>query len=291
MKNVLKRKRIPIAPGPTRVCAFAKRRQDVRERRVADDDEDEVHGNHDQELAIAGDRPESSSPGAGVRRRGAWTRHHREYGQRERGVGDRVEHIQRLKRPQVLCRGDDEPGDRRPDTEAEVLRDAPERERGGTLLWRYQGDEQRLVRGAGRADPGTGDDRASERLPRPVDERKAGIAERARKVAGDQDRLGTKVIEQGSRGRCREGGCAQDRGKHQTGGGRREPPDLVQVDDLEREDQPIAEEADRIPCKSRTSRGRSVRQPLAGYSRIAIATGPGVSAAARTTAARWPRSG
>ena len=65
---------------------------------------------------------------------------------------------------------------------------------------REEQHEQRLVRGAGRADPGTADDRASERLPRPVDERKAGIAERARKIAGDQDRLGAKVIEQGSRG-------------------------------------------------------------------------------------------
>src|SRR5437868_5837990 len=32
-----------------------------------------------------------------------------------------------------------------------------------------------------------------------------GIAERARKIAGDQDRLGAKVIEQGSRGGCHEG--------------------------------------------------------------------------------------
>jgi hypothetical protein len=62
----------------------------------------------------------------------------------------------------------------------------------------------------------------------PVDERKPGIAELARKIAGDQDRLGAKVIEQGSRGRCHEGGRAQDRGKHQTGGGRREAADLVQ---------------------------------------------------------------
>jgi hypothetical protein len=129
------------------------------------------------------------------------------------------------------------------------------------LLWRYQGDEQRLVRGAGRADPGTADDRASERLPRPVDERKAGIAERARKIAGDQDRLGAKVIEQGSRGRCHEGGRAQDRGKHQTGGGRREAADLVQVDDLEREDQPIAEEADRIPCLQEQDQSGQVRPP------------------------------
>jgi hypothetical protein len=105
-----------------------------------------------------------------------------------------------LTRSQVLCRRDDEARDRREATEAEVGRDAPERERGSTLLWRYQGDEQRLVRGAGRADPGTADDRASERLPRPVDERKAGIAERARKIAGDQDRLGAKVIEQDSGG-------------------------------------------------------------------------------------------
>jgi len=80
---------------------------------------------------------------------------------------------------------------------------------------------------------GTADDRASERLPRPVDERKADIAERARKIAGDQDQLEAKVIEQGSRGRCHEGGRAQDRGKHQTGGGRREAADLVQVDDLD----------------------------------------------------------
>jgi len=57
----------------------------------------------------------------------------------------------------------------------------------------------------------------NERLPRPVDERTAGIAERARKVAGDQDRLGAKVIEQGSRGRCHEGGRAQERGSPNHG--------------------------------------------------------------------------
>jgi hypothetical protein len=175
------------------------------------------------------------------------------------GAGHRVEQVERLKRSQVLCRRDDEARDRR--AEAEVGRDAPERERGSTLLWRYQGDEQRLVRGADRADPGTADDRASERLSRPVDERKPGIAERARKIAGDQDRLGAKVIERGSRGRCHEGGRAQDRGKHQTGGGRREAADLVQVDDLEREDQPIAEEADRIPCLQEQDQSGQVRPP------------------------------
>jgi hypothetical protein len=171
---------------------FHKRRQKVRERRVADDHEDDVHGNDDQEPAIAGDQPESSSRGASGRRRGASVRHHRQHGQRERGVGDRVEQIERLKRSQVLCRRDDEARDRRAAPEAEVLRDAPERERGRTLLWRYQGDEQRLVRDAGRADPRTADDRASERLPRPVNERKAGIADRARKIASDQDRLWTE---------------------------------------------------------------------------------------------------
>ena len=56
------------------------------------------------------------------------------------------------------------------------------------------------VRDADHADAGTADDRASERLPRAVDERKAGIAERARKISGDQDRLGAKAIEQGSEG-------------------------------------------------------------------------------------------
>jgi hypothetical protein len=61
---------------------FHKRREDVREQRVADDKEDEVHGNDDQEPAIAGDRSESSSHGARVRLRGASIRHLREYDQR-----------------------------------------------------------------------------------------------------------------------------------------------------------------------------------------------------------------
>jgi hypothetical protein len=81
---------------------YRKRRQDGRVQGIADDDEDDVHGNDDQEPAIAGDRPESSSHGAGVRRCGASIRHHRHYDQRERGVGDRVKQIEHLERPQVL---------------------------------------------------------------------------------------------------------------------------------------------------------------------------------------------
>ena len=88
-----------------------------------------------------------------MRRRDASIRHHRQYDQRGRGAGDRVEQVERLKRSQVLRRRDDEASDRRAATAAEVQPDAPERERGSTLLWRYQGDEQRLVRGAGGADP------------------------------------------------------------------------------------------------------------------------------------------
>jgi hypothetical protein len=42
---------------------------------------DAVDGNHDHEESIAGDRPESSSPGAGARRRGTRIRHHRQYEQ------------------------------------------------------------------------------------------------------------------------------------------------------------------------------------------------------------------
>jgi hypothetical protein len=136
------------------VCMrFHKRRQDVREQRVADDDEEEVHRDDDQEPPIAGDRPESSSPAAMVRRRGASIRHHRQHDQRQRDVRDRVEQIERLKRLQVLCRGEDETGDCRTETETEVLCRSPKRERGNALLWRYQGDEQRLVCGAGHADP------------------------------------------------------------------------------------------------------------------------------------------
>ena len=106
-------------------------------------------------------------------------------------------------------------------------------------------------------------DRASERLPRPVDERKAGRAERARRIGGDQDRLGANAIEQGSRGKGYEGARAQDRSGHQTGGRRREAAELVQVDDLEREDQPIAEPAECIPGLQEQHHARQVRPPSA----------------------------
>jgi len=47
------------------VCAFANGGK-IREQRIADDDEDEVHGDDDQEPPIAGDLAESSFTGAGV---------------------------------------------------------------------------------------------------------------------------------------------------------------------------------------------------------------------------------
>src|ERR1700739_778647 len=49
-----------------------------------------------------------------------------------------------------------------------------------------------------------------------------------------------QATEQGSRGWCCDCAGSKDRAKHQTGGGRREAAELVQVDDLEREDQPVA---------------------------------------------------
>jgi hypothetical protein len=69
------------------------------------------------------------------------------------------------------------------------------------------------------------------------------------------------AIEQGSRGRCCDCASSQDRAKHQTGGGRREAAELVQVDDLEREDQPIAEPAERIPGLQEQHHARHVRPP------------------------------
>jgi hypothetical protein len=124
-----------------------------------------------------------------------------------------------------------------------------------------QGDEQRLVGDAGHTDPGSADDRPSEGLPRPIDEREAGIADRARNIGADQDRLGAKAIEQRSRGKCYKGARAQDRSQEQTGGRRREAAELVQVDDLEREDQPIAEPAERIPGLQEQHHARQVRPP------------------------------
>src|SRR5205807_10623303 len=117
-------------------------------------------------------------------------------------------------------RGQHEARDRGAEAETEVLRRSPERERADALLGCYEGDEQRLVRGAGHTDPGSADDRPSKGLPRSSDERKAGVTDRARQDGGDEDRLGAKPVEQSSGGKRHNGARAQDRAEYQAGGGR-----------------------------------------------------------------------
>src|SRR5215468_11200106 len=109
--------------------------------------------------------------------------------------------------------------------------------------------------------PGAADGRADEGLPGTVDECEARVAQCAREIAGDQDRLGTETIEQRTRQGRYERRRAHDRRQHQPRGRRREAAGLVQVDDLEGKDQPSAEVVDRGPGLKNDDRPRQARPP------------------------------
>jgi hypothetical protein len=91
---------------------------------------------------------------------------------------------------------DDEARSRRAAAETEVACDPAERDRGGALPRWDQGQAQNLVRGGRDSEPGAADGRAGEGLPGTVGECEARVAQCAREIAGDQDRLHAETIEQ-----------------------------------------------------------------------------------------------
>ena len=115
-----------------RLCKW---RQDVGEERVADDDEHDVGCDHSEEQPISSDGAKAGSVGVcrcdGL---GSRVRYGSEHDQRESGVGDGVEEIERLERAELLCGCDDEAGCGRAGAETEVARDAVEREGCRSLL-------------------------------------------------------------------------------------------------------------------------------------------------------------
>src|SRR5213075_1706137 len=165
----------------------------------------------------------------------------------EYSEGDCIEKVERLERANVIGGGDDEARDRRSGAQAEIGGDSAERDRGRALLRRDQGQTQYLVRGSRDCETGAADGRADEALPGTVDECETSVAQRAHEIAGDQDRLRTNTIEQRTRRERYHGRRAHDRRQHQPRSRRREAADLVQVDDLERQDQSSAEKVDRGP--------------------------------------------
>ena len=197
-------------------------------QRGADGQEHDVGGDQDEEEPISSNRPETCptvarrciTPEARIRDR-------YEHDQREGSAGEGVEEVERLERAEAMDGSDDEAGDRRAGADAEVACNSAEREQGGALLRRDQGEAQDSVRGIRDSEPGAADNRADEGLPGTVDEREARIAESAREAAGDQDRLRAETIEQRTRrGRCNRR-RAQGRRHHQPRRRGREAARLV----------------------------------------------------------------
>ena len=102
---------------------------------MADDDEHDVGCDHNEEDPISSDRAKAGSVGVcrcdGL---GSRARHGSEHDQREPGVGDGVEEVEKLERAELRCGCDDEAADGRAETETEVARDAVKREGGRSLL-------------------------------------------------------------------------------------------------------------------------------------------------------------
>jgi hypothetical protein len=161
----------------------------------------------------------------------------------------------------VIGGSDDEARHRRAGAHAEIACDSAERDRGGALLRRDQGQTQNLVRGSRDSETGAADDRADEALPGTVDECETSVAQCAHEIAGDQDRLRTDTIEQRTRRERYHRRRAHDRRQHQPRSRRREAADLVQVDDLERQDQSSAEKVDRGPSLKNDDGPRQARPP------------------------------
>src|SRR6266851_2319330 len=110
MKDVLTRKRIPIAAGPSGVWVFANGGR-MLEKNVWPTTTHDIGCNHSEEEPILGDGAKAGSVGVcrcdGL---GSRARYGSENDQRVSGVGGGVEEIEHLERAEPLCGFDDEAG-------------------------------------------------------------------------------------------------------------------------------------------------------------------------------------
>ena len=266
MKKVLMKTTTPISPGPTAVCAFANGARMLLKSAppvITNTMLAAIRMRKSRSRATARKPVPLSLARRSVRK--ARIRNPREHHQREHSEGEAVEEVERLKRAQVIGGSDDEARNRRAAAETEVACDPAERDRGGALLRRDQGQAQNLVRGVRDSEPGAADGRAEEGLPGTAGECEARVTKCVREIAGDQDRLRAETIEQRTRKGRDDRRRAHDRRQHQPRNRRRETAGLVQIDDLEGKDQPGAEIVDRGPSLKNFDRPRQARPPAAEH--------------------------
>src|SRR5205823_5349144 len=86
-----------------------------------------------------------------------------------------------------------------------------------------------------------------------------------RDAAGEQDRLRANAIDQCAGRSCSGGSCTHHCGKHESCRRGCKAAVLMEVDDLEREDQPVPEEVESVPGLQQQDWSRQVRAPDDAY--------------------------
>ena len=211
-------------------------------------------------------------------RRGSGARlgHEGEQDEQVRDEGGPVEEEEDLEAPGPVCRRD-QAADERAEADAEVHHDALSGERGRAALDRRQpGDHRRLRRPEGAvADPRH--DRDRKRLPWFVDQCEAGVAGREETERDGERAAASDSVDKRSGdgpGDQADGGV---RAEHEPGGAEPDPAHVVEVDEREREHDPVAEGVQQAARLQRVHRPRQLRveaqEPAAHRETVATWTG------------------
>ncbi len=135
----------------------------------------------------------------------------------------------------------DQAADEGADAEAEVVGRTLHRVGRVSLLTGRERREQARVRRGEAAVSRAGDRGEDERLPGRADEREAAVADGEQEQRGDERPARADPVDQPPAERARDEGDTRDRGDDDPRGREAEVPDVGQVDDQEREDDPVSE--------------------------------------------------
>jgi hypothetical protein len=198
-------------------------------------DEQRIHQHQTHEDAVA-EHVEVAPRTLGTRGRPLRRRH--EYPEHSRITHER-ERVEEEERAEAL--GGDQAACQPADPDPEVHRHALHREHRGPLLARREPGEERRLRRPERAVADPDDRRSEESLPGGLDERVAADPEQ-QKAEGDREHpLPSDAVDERSGDRAGDEADGGVRRQHEPGGAEIDPALVVQVDEGEREHEPVPE--------------------------------------------------
>jgi len=214
------------------------RRQHRRDLRVRGGYEHRRQAEQPEEPAVARDLAVAAAHASG---RGDPRRRRHEQQQpheRDEGAGvDGEEQVVALRD----ARRRDQAADQAADAEAEVVGDARERVGGGALLSRGERREQARVARREARVPGAGDRREGEGVPRMANEGKAAVAGGEQRERGHQRAPSTHAVDDPARERAADDTDPEQHRHDEPRGAEAHSAHLVEVDDQERDHDPVTE--------------------------------------------------